>query len=267
MGPRVAPGRLPLCSDTRPLPPLAGGGKETFTSSFSFIQQSLRSAETPASQEPEPPPPQPKPPAQLLPSGEDPPPGQSFWQRCPWDARGVPPHPPDCDSVDTEVTSSQSVDSDNASASSVTSGYDSATPASDQGWDSLLRKHQVVLQDCLHNNRTFTKIESMMLKLRRLQQKAILDDDYDADAAEQRDALPGPLHRRDKLIQKRKLVEVKKVNCTPRAPRGWRTCLVRGSVRSVSSAGGDRRAAAEVGRADGPQPVSAAADPAGGASG
>uniref|UniRef100_H3C121 DISC1 scaffold protein n=1 Tax=Tetraodon nigroviridis TaxID=99883 RepID=H3C121_TETNG len=239
------------------------GGKETFTSSFSFIQQSLRSAETPASQEPEPPPPQPKPPAQLLPSGEDPPPGQSFWQRCPWDARGVPPHPPDCDSVDTEVTSSQSVDSDNASASSVTSGYDSATPASDQGWDSLLRKHQVVLQDCLHNNRTFTKIESMMLKLRRLQQKAILDDDYDAvaerfgkkleelsgergalklgpstqpsvalflqrlrqaansalqrpdcgqfraspDAAEQRDALPGPLHRRDKLIQKRKLVE------------------------------------------------------------
>lgn len=32
------------------------------------------------------------------------------------------------------------------------------------------------------------------------------------DAAEQRDALPGPLHRRDKLIQKRRLVEVKKAN-------------------------------------------------------
>lgn len=35
----------------------------------------------------------------------------------------------------------------------------------------------------------------------------------------------------------------------------------------MSSAGGDRGAAAEVGGADGPQPVSAAADPAGGASG
>lgn len=46
-----------------------------------------------------------------------------------------------------------------------------------------------------------------------------------------------------------------------------RTRLLRGSVRSVSSAGGDRGAAAEVGRADGPQPVSAAADPAGGAPG
>lgn len=45
------------------------------------------------------------------------------------------------------------------------------------------------------------------------------------------------------------------------------TCLVKGSIRSLSSAGGDCRAAAEVGGADGPQPVSGAADPAGGASG
>lgn len=87
------------------------------------------------------------------------------------------------------------------------------------------------------------------------------------DAAEQRDALPGLLHRRDKLIQKRRLVEVKKASRNHSRPRGWRMCLVKGSIRSVSSAGGDRRAAAEDGGADGPQPVSAATDPAGGASG
>lgn len=87
---------------------------------------------------------------------------------------------PDCDSVDIEITSSLSVDSDTASASSVTSGYESATPASDQGWDNLVKKYEGVLQDCLQNNRTHTKIESMMLKLQRLQQKAILEDDYDA---------------------------------------------------------------------------------------
>lgn len=87
-----------------------------------------------------------------------------------------------------------------------------------------------------------------------------------SEAAEQRDVLPGPLHRRDTLIQKRKLVEVKKVNRNYSGPRGWHTCLVKESIRSVSCAGGDRGAAAEVGGADGPQPVSAAADPARGAS-
>lgn len=87
------------------------------------------------------------------------------------------------------------------------------------------------------------------------------------DAAEQRDALPGPMHRRDKLIQKRGQVEVKKANRNHSRPRGWRKRLRYGSVRRVLSAGGDCRAAAEVGGADGPQPVSAAADPAGGASG
>ncbi|XP_055018935.1 disrupted in schizophrenia 1 protein [Boleophthalmus pectinirostris] len=90
---------------------------------------------------------------------------------------------PDIDtrSVDTEITSSLSVDSDTASASSVTSGYESATPAStEQGWESLVKKYDGVLQECLQNNRTHTKIESMMLKLQRLQQKAIQEDDYDA---------------------------------------------------------------------------------------
>ncbi|KAG7260168.1 hypothetical protein CRUP_020930 [Coryphaenoides rupestris] len=76
-----------------------------------------------------------------------------------------------------EFPSSLSVDSD--TASSVTSGYESATPASEQGWDHLVKKYEGILQDCLQNNRANTKIESMMLKLQRLQQKAILDDDYD----------------------------------------------------------------------------------------
>ncbi|TWW78647.1 Disrupted in schizophrenia 1 protein [Takifugu flavidus] len=255
--------------------------KETFSSSFSFIQQSLNSsqtAETPPSQDPEPlihkkgpNSPKSKGPVQLLPSAssgdptdsEDLPSCRRFWLRCPWDRRGDPPDPPDCDAVDIEIISSFSVDSDNASASSVTSGYESATPTSDQGWDNLVKKYEGVLQDCLQNNRTYTKIESMMLKLQRLQQKAILDDDYDAaerfgkkleelrgergglslglpstqpsvalflqrlrhavhsvlqrpdwghcrdvlDVAEQRDASPGPLQRRDKLVRERRLVE------------------------------------------------------------
>lgn len=190
----------PFCSDPRPLPALDGwdshgrsptheprlspatavqsSAKETFNSSFSFIQQSLnscRTAETPVSQEPEPlnqlntvpNSPQSKRPVQLLSSSEpadseDLPPGRRFWQRCPWDGREVPSEPPEPygDSVDIEITSSLSVDSDNASASSVTSGYDSGTPASEQGWDSLVKKYELVLQDCLQNNRTYTKVST-----------------------------------------------------------------------------------------------------------
>ncbi|KAM4729201.1 disrupted in schizophrenia 1 protein isoform 1-T1 [Anableps anableps] len=101
---------------------------------------------------------------------------------CLWVGKEEMSHLPNSESqsLDLEVTSSLSVDSDTASASSVTSGYESATPSSEQGWESLVKKYEGVLQDCLQNNRTYTKIESMMLKLQRLQQKAILDDDYDA---------------------------------------------------------------------------------------
>lgn len=185
-----------LWSDSVPLPPCGSwvsrdpmnevkvspasavqcSAKETFSSRFSFIQQSLNSsqtAETPPSQEPEPiihkkgpNSPKSKCPVQLLPSAtsgdptdsEDLPSCRRFWQRCPWDRRGDPPDPPDCDAVDIEIISSFSVDSDNASASSVTSGYESATPTSDQGWDHLVKKYEGVLQDCLQNNRTYTKV-------------------------------------------------------------------------------------------------------------
>lgn len=162
---QVSPASAGQCSAT-----------ETFSSSFSFIQQSLNSSQT----EETPPPREPEPrihkkganspkstcPVQLLPSAtsgdptdsEDLPTCRRFWQRCPWDRRGDPPDPPDPDTVDIEVISSFSVDSDNASASSVTSGYESATPASEQGWDHLVKKYEGVLQDCLQNNRTYTKV-------------------------------------------------------------------------------------------------------------
>lgn len=65
----------------------------------------------------------------------------------------------DSGSLDTEVTSLISIDSsDSTSASSVTSGYDSATPSSDQSRDGLKKKYEDVLQDCLQNNRTNTKV-------------------------------------------------------------------------------------------------------------
>ncbi|CAG6017682.1 unnamed protein product [Menidia menidia] len=184
--------------------------EDTFNSSFSFIQQSLSSSQRtsttttpvhkpkPLNQSPKAPNlPETKsdtfstehisskntsPPKPLLlstPGGPVEREEQSaegrFWRECLWVCKDEASR-----SLDIEATSSLSVDSDTASASSVTSGYESATPASEQGWDNLVKKYEGVLQDCLQNNRTHTKIESMMLKLQRLQQKAILDDDYDA---------------------------------------------------------------------------------------
>ena len=170
-----------------PNPGLQSSPQDSFNSSFSFIQKSLNSTATPP-REPEPlrqstkapNPPQTRPaalsfehnvskqsaPVQPLPSSF---PGSHadreelasdgrFWRECPWGDREVTSDLPDRDSVDIEITSSLSVDSDTASASSVTSGYDSATPASDQGWDNLVKKYEGVLQDCLQNNRAHTKV-------------------------------------------------------------------------------------------------------------
>ncbi|KAK5853764.1 hypothetical protein PBY51_014892 [Eleginops maclovinus] len=194
--------------------------------------------------------------------------GNRFWRECQWGGREATHDQPECDSpvLDIEIISSLSLDSDTASASSVTSGYESATPVSEQGWDNLVKKYEGVLQDCLQNNRTHTKIESMMLKLQRLQQNAILDDDYDAaerfgkkleelcrergalklglpsrqpsvalfleqlrqvvhsalqradcsqcrkdvehDAGERSESSHGPLHRKDRLIQEKRLIEM-----------------------------------------------------------
>uniref|UniRef100_A0A3P9INB2 DISC1 scaffold protein n=1 Tax=Oryzias latipes TaxID=8090 RepID=A0A3P9INB2_ORYLA len=188
----------------RPAPQTSA--EDSFTSSFSFIQQSLSSSQTTGSsaaplQEPEPPTkapegPQPKPdtqqnllklslPVHSLPGHaqkEDLPSGGRLWRESQCYGKEETSHLLDCEPrpLDVEVTSSLSVDSDTASASSFTSGYESATAGLESGWDGVVKKYEGVLQACLRNNRAYTKIESMMLKLQRLQQKAVLDDDYDA---------------------------------------------------------------------------------------
>lgn len=167
----------------RPSPALQSSPQDSFNSSFSFIQQSLNSSlstdTAPATPSRDPPEPliqltktqsshQTKPetfeyntsrhPAAVQPQGDR---EELFWRECPWGDRGATSDLPDRDSLDLEITSSLSVDSDTASASSVTSGYESATPASEQGWDSLVKKYEGVLQDCLQNNRTHTKVGMM----------------------------------------------------------------------------------------------------------
>ncbi|NWQ65923.1 DISC1 protein, partial [Neopipo cinnamomea] len=90
----------------------------------------------------------------------------------------------DCEIVslsDIDATFSYSTDSlDAASAgSSVTSGYESSFTVSDRNWDILMKKYEPVLQDCLFGNRSTLKIKSLILRLQRLQEKAIEEDDYD----------------------------------------------------------------------------------------
>ncbi|XP_076190228.1 disrupted in schizophrenia 1 protein [Aptenodytes patagonicus] len=90
----------------------------------------------------------------------------------------------DCETVslsDTDATLSYSTDSSDAASagSSVTSGYESSFTVSDHNWDTLMRKYEPVLQDCLLGNRSTLKIKSLILRLQRLQEKAIEEDDYD----------------------------------------------------------------------------------------
>ncbi|XP_051852532.1 disrupted in schizophrenia 1 protein-like [Antechinus flavipes] len=63
--------------------------------------------------------------------------------------------------------------------SSVTSGYQSSIMASDHSWDILIKKYEPVLTDCLLSNRAVLKIKSLMLKLQKLQEKAVEEDNYD----------------------------------------------------------------------------------------
>ncbi|NXA24093.1 DISC1 protein, partial [Ibidorhyncha struthersii] len=90
----------------------------------------------------------------------------------------------DCEAVslsDTDATLSYSTDSSDAASagSSVTSGYESSFTVSDHNWDTLMKKYEPVLQDCLLGNRNTLKIKSLILRLQRLQEKAIEEDDYD----------------------------------------------------------------------------------------
>ncbi|NWX13470.1 DISC1 protein, partial [Aegotheles bennettii] len=90
----------------------------------------------------------------------------------------------DCETVslsDTDATFSYSTDSSDAASagSSVTSGYESSFTVSDHNWDTLMKKYEPVLQDCLLGNRSTLKVKSLILRLQRLQEKAIEEDDYD----------------------------------------------------------------------------------------
>ncbi|NXF87615.1 DISC1 protein, partial [Eubucco bourcierii] len=89
-----------------------------------------------------------------------------------------------CETVslsDTDATFSYSTDSSDAvsAGSSVTSGYESSFTVSDHNWDTLMKKYEPVLQDCLLGNRSTLKIISSISHLQRLQEKAIEEDDYD----------------------------------------------------------------------------------------
>ncbi|XP_037676860.1 disrupted in schizophrenia 1 protein isoform X2 [Choloepus didactylus] len=59
------------------------------------------------------------------------------------------------------------------------SGYEDSILGCDHGWDTLIKKYEPVLQDCLLSNRKQLKIKSLRLKLQKLQEKAVEDDDYD----------------------------------------------------------------------------------------
>ncbi|NXO08913.1 DISC1 protein, partial [Oriolus oriolus] len=90
----------------------------------------------------------------------------------------------DCETVslsDIDATFSYSTDSSDAASagSSVTSGYESSFTVSDHNWDTLMKKYEPVLQDCLLDNRSTLKLKSLILRLQRLQEKAIEEDDYD----------------------------------------------------------------------------------------
>ncbi|XP_027727593.1 disrupted in schizophrenia 1 protein-like [Vombatus ursinus] len=78
----------------------------------------------------------------------------------------------------TDAAISCSLDSSSI-GSSVTSGYESSIMASDHSWDTLVKKYEPVLMDCLLSNRALLKIKSLMLKLQKLQEKAVEEDNYD----------------------------------------------------------------------------------------
>ncbi|XP_060098900.1 LOW QUALITY PROTEIN: disrupted in schizophrenia 1 protein [Heteronotia binoei] len=74
--------------------------------------------------------------------------------------------------------STDSLDATSA-GSSVTSGYESSTNASDHSWDSLIRKYEPVLQECLLENQSVLKKQFSIIKLQKLQENAVAEDDYE----------------------------------------------------------------------------------------
>ncbi|XP_058131371.2 disrupted in schizophrenia 1 protein [Dasypus novemcinctus] len=85
---------------------------------------------------------------------------------------------PDCEMLallDMDPASSSSL----GSSTPGSSGSADSILGSDHGWDTLIKKYEPVLQQCLSSNRKQLKVKSLRLKLQKLQEKAIEDDDYD----------------------------------------------------------------------------------------
>ncbi|XP_006874237.1 PREDICTED: disrupted in schizophrenia 1 protein-like [Chrysochloris asiatica] len=59
------------------------------------------------------------------------------------------------------------------------SGSEGSNVRHDYSWNALLKKYGPALHDCLLSNQKQLKIKSLRLKLQKLQDKAIEDDDYD----------------------------------------------------------------------------------------
>lgn len=68
---------------------------------------------------------------------------------------------------DTDATFSYLTDSSDAASagSSVTSGYESSFTVSDHNWDTLMKKYEPVLQDCLLGNHSTLKVSNLTLSL------------------------------------------------------------------------------------------------------
>ncbi|KAM4694245.1 disrupted in schizophrenia 1 protein [Discoglossus pictus] len=83
--------------------------------------------------------------------------------------------------ADTDLKFCCSVDSLAASSvySSVTSGYGSSSSslASESSWDTLIRKYEPLMLECIQRIQTTVKVKSSILKLQHLLQKAVEEED------------------------------------------------------------------------------------------
>ncbi|EHB11558.1 Disrupted in schizophrenia 1 protein [Heterocephalus glaber] len=193
-GSRAAPSSSPVYGGpfTPPAPP---GPHEAFASSFSFIQLSLASVGERGEAE------------GCLPSREAESPHQSPRDMGPVASSSDRPHEdPGCLSGSFSPTATQgsadlaqearssfwpewdmpsSLNLDTGSSSALgpmltgCHGDKGSGSGNAHGWDDLLRRWEPVLHDCLQSSSRQLEVTSLKLKLQKLQEKAIEDDDYD----------------------------------------------------------------------------------------
>ncbi|KAI5937439.1 Disrupted in schizophrenia 1 protein [Manis javanica] len=71
------------------------------------------------------------------------------------------------------------LDMDTASCSPDPSSFKGSSPEDTHGWETLLRRCEPVLLGCLLSNQRRLEVKSLRLKLQKLQEKSVEDDDYD----------------------------------------------------------------------------------------